>query len=837
MAVAALKTLGGNLDCPSPEDAAHVREQAGVDAAGTAAGLVAAHAADADQHLPPQAGQAGKYLTTDGTAAAWQTVVGGGPVRVYYASQVGAVPDASTDPAVTTTAGFTDSTAALQAVLDTASASAPLTLVLDGAYCVSGLRVKSGTRIVADHPTHGLILKDGSHAPLLRGYTLSKSTTGVNGTPSNLLTVGVTISGGTYHGNYRNQLRTHPTYTQQLLDGVPSASRWPWSLTVGFLFVGIERLVVEDVFVHSHKTYAVMLSNAQDFLFRDVRTDYISIDGDANGRVNADGLHLIGPLLRGTVRNYTVRSGDDAIALLANDGATAGDPGTAILPDGSPENCGYGPSVTCGAVYDVAVDGVTLAESSSGWRLLSAASPIDRVSFSRVVGQVSNHLGIVATFPQAELEGGPGPGAVGTVTFSDLSPLTLPGSLPAFQIGCRIDQLEITRLVCRDLGGRSALIGFNEDADVGVARLSDLTQLAGAGPVVSLAAGGAIGSLLIDRPTVRRASPSAGAGVVRVDGGTVDYLRVGSPDVDGASRVVQTAGAVGELHVTPGRHRYGADGTGAAVVHNSGSVGRAVVGTLAAGSAGAVWAGVDAEEISVYPAAPTPNVVDPLAAFEVAPVFAALVWSGAVDLYQDSGRTTPATADADPVGGWADRAASPHHLGQATAGKRPTRIGRAVRFDGTERLLSTASGWAPTGSDPRTLAFRVTRRAAATAFLVAMGAHGTGGNWFGVYWDGTGAVIASNWGVSLGGSVAPLDTPISVVLVYGGGTWRLHVGDHGSADTPITLTTPDAPLVVGDATGQNLHPTADFHEIEVWDVALTPEQVDAVIAVHASRPT
>ena len=243
--------------------------------------MPAAQTFDPSQIAPPLAvtDVAGLRAELDALAG----LVAAVPTRVYYASQVGAVPDASTDPAVTTTAGFTDSTAALQAVLDTASASAPLILVLDGAYCVSGLRVKSGTRIVADHPTHGLILKDGSHAPLLRGYTLSKSTTGVNGTPSNLLTVGVTISGGTYHGNYRNQLRTHPTYTQQLLDGVPSASRWPWSLTVGFLFVGIERLVVEDVFVHSHKTYAVMLNNAQDFLFRDVRTDYVSIDGDANG--------------------------------------------------------------------------------------------------------------------------------------------------------------------------------------------------------------------------------------------------------------------------------------------------------------------------------------------------------------------------------------------------------------------------------------------------------------------------------------------------------------------------------------------------------------------------
>ena len=73
-------------------------------------------------------------------------------------------------------------------------------------------------------------------------------------------------------------------------------------------------------------------------------------------------------------------------------------------------------------------------------------------------------------------------------------------------------------------------------------------------------------------------------------------------------------------------------------------------------------------------------------------------------LFQDSGGTTPATADGDPVGLWQDGSGQGNHVSQATASKRPTlRLGvtpsgrPVVRFDGVDDWLGAASnfisGW------------------------------------------------------------------------------------------------------------------------------------------------
>jgi hypothetical protein len=65
-------------------------------------------------------------------------------------------------------------------------------------------------------------------------------------------------------------------------------------------------------------------------------------------------------------------------------------------------------------------------------------------------------------------------------------------------------------------------------------------------------------------------------------------------------------------------------------------------------------------------------------------------------LYQDSGGTTPATADDDRIGLWQDQSGQGNHASQATSGKRPTlklaiQNGRpVVRFDGADDGLANA---------------------------------------------------------------------------------------------------------------------------------------------------
>ncbi len=65
-------------------------------------------------------------------------------------------------------------------------------------------------------------------------------------------------------------------------------------------------------------------------------------------------------------------------------------------------------------------------------------------------------------------------------------------------------------------------------------------------------------------------------------------------------------------------------------------------------------------------------------------------------LWQDSGRTTPATSDGDPVGAWDDASGNGGHATQGTAGARPTpqtaelNALAVVRGDGTDDFLSGA---------------------------------------------------------------------------------------------------------------------------------------------------
>ena len=70
-------------------------------------------------------------------------------------------------------------------------------------------------------------------------------------------------------------------------------------------------------------------------------------------------------------------------------------------------------------------------------------------------------------------------------------------------------------------------------------------------------------------------------------------------------------------------------------------------------------------------------------------------------LWQDAAMTTPAVADTDPVGGWADQSGNANHATQATAGNRPLlklaiQNGRpVVRFDGTDDWLGLPNAAMP----------------------------------------------------------------------------------------------------------------------------------------------
>jgi hypothetical protein len=115
-------------------------------------------------------------------------------------------------------------------------------------------------------------------------------------------------------------------------------------------------------------------------------------------------------------------------------------------------------------------------------------------------------------------------------------------------------------------------------------------------------------------------------------------------------------------------------------------------------------------------------------------------------LWQDSARTTPATADGDPVGAWDDASGGGNHATQATAGFRPllkTAIVNSkpvIRFDGTDDFLSAAIA-----ADASVTAFFVAKKnsgASASRAVAFWGSNaelyvnaGDGAGW--LWYDGT----------------------------------------------------------------------------------------------------
>lgn len=66
-------------------------------------------------------------------------------------------------------------------------------------------------------------------------------------------------------------------------------------------------------------------------------------------------------------------------------------------------------------------------------------------------------------------------------------------------------------------------------------------------------------------------------------------------------------------------------------------------------------------------------------------------------LWQDAARTTPATADGDPIGAWEDLSGNGNHATQSTAAAKPTlKLGvmngqPVIRFDGVDDWLATGN--------------------------------------------------------------------------------------------------------------------------------------------------
>ena len=265
--------------------------------------------------------------------------------HIVIASQAGAHLDSDVS-----TGGGTDDTQFIQEILDRAPMLGSLKLVVDGAILVSGLKVHSNTTIECLAGDCGFFLADHSDQPIIR-----------NADPS--LTErknrNIAFIGGTYNGNGAKQVHDVP------------GKGW----TTGFALFGIEQVTFRNLTISNAATFALLMTNWERAVFE-------NIDLDNHTKLhNQDGLHLCGPGRFLSMRNIRGVTGDDFIALNADDGHADWNQAGEFV-----RNNTFGPHASFGPITDVDISGVFIDGAENAIRILSRQSRVDRISIRNVQG-------------------------------------------------------------------------------------------------------------------------------------------------------------------------------------------------------------------------------------------------------------------------------------------------------------------------------------------------------------------------------------------------------------------------------------------------------------------
>jgi len=299
--------------------------------------------------------------------------------RIIVASEAGAKLDSDVNKG-----GGTDDTALIQGILDRAPKLGSLKLIVDGAILVRGLKVHSNTTIECLGSGSGFFLADHSDQPIIRNADPSRT---------ERKNRNLTFLGGTYNGNGAKQAHDVP------------GRGW----MTGFALFGVENVTFRDLTIKNAATFALLMTNWQRAVFEN-----IDLENHAEPkRPHQDGLHLCGPGRFLSMRNIRGVTGDDFVALNADDGHVDWNHAGEFV-----RNDGFGPYASFGPITDVDIDGVQIDGAENAIRILSRQSRVDRVSIRNVQGHFSKY----GFFLQPHWRSG---GDFGRITFEniDMRPL------------------------------------------------------------------------------------------------------------------------------------------------------------------------------------------------------------------------------------------------------------------------------------------------------------------------------------------------------------------------------------------------------------------------------
>lgn len=179
----------------------------------------------------------------------------------------------------------------------------------------------------------------------------------------------------------------------------------------GFWITGVQMLGVDNLqFIgnttYDSPTYNFAVNNVSNFKFNENTILEPLTGGLPTTGKNTDGLHVDGPAIYGQENNNTLTTGDDAIALNADDGYR---PGTGC----SCAMVAY-PGWTWGPINNVSAEGNVFVNAYSGVRLLSSISRLDEVHLNNNTGTVMDMILLL------DHEFYPGVGNFGSVDVNNL---------------------------------------------------------------------------------------------------------------------------------------------------------------------------------------------------------------------------------------------------------------------------------------------------------------------------------------------------------------------------------------------------------------------------------
>lgn len=171
----------------------------------------------------------------------------------------------------------------------------------------------------------------------------------------------IALVGGIWDMDNRQQSpNPFPTMGQAALTTAYDPARF---IGVLIRFNRVRNLTLQGLTLRDPTTFGAQLGNLYQFTVRDITFDYRHANPT---EINMDGIHIHGNSRYGYVANLKGMTHDDLLALNADDGMVA--------------------KMSRGPIEDVVVDGLFAEDGWTAVRMLSAGSPIRRVSIRNIVG-------------------------------------------------------------------------------------------------------------------------------------------------------------------------------------------------------------------------------------------------------------------------------------------------------------------------------------------------------------------------------------------------------------------------------------------------------------------